>query len=383
MLASRSVLLAALASAVVGAPTVSAAPRTFVASNGQDINPCSLAFPCRSFAAALALTDVGGELIVLDSAGYGPVTITKSVSIAAPDGVYAGVTAPSGNGITVTAGAGDVVSLRGLRLNGTGATHGIQVTAVGQLHVARTEIAGFTGRGIDFAAPGSLYVSDSAARDNGETGVHVQTVSGVAIASIDRSRFSANGFNGVVIATNAQGAITNSVAENNGSVGFLVDAGGWASISDCKISRVGNDGYAILARGAGSVATVSRCDVSGTFYGVAAEGVGARLTATDTTVHHSSFGFLAHCGGRVIVERGAVTASGQTSYLSWDYFCASPPPQGAESRMYVSNSVAAFSNSCDFRAEGPPGAPPLIYSRGNSTAAENYSPCVVTAFNPR
>src|SRR6266446_6592240 len=73
------------------------APRTFVSGLGNDANPGTLTSPKRSFASALTVTDAGGEIIVLDSAGYGPVTINKSVSIISPTGVYAGITVPSGS----------------------------------------------------------------------------------------------------------------------------------------------------------------------------------------------------------------------------------------------------------------------------------------------
>jgi hypothetical protein len=46
--------------------------RTFVASTGNDANPCTLAQPCRGFARAVSQTSPSGEVIVLDSAGYGP-----------------------------------------------------------------------------------------------------------------------------------------------------------------------------------------------------------------------------------------------------------------------------------------------------------------------
>ena len=76
--------------------------RTFVASYGVDTSACSLASPCRSFAVAISKTNPTGEVIVLDSAGYGPVTITQSVTITAPPGVYAGITVPaSTTGIVV------------------------------------------------------------------------------------------------------------------------------------------------------------------------------------------------------------------------------------------------------------------------------------------
>jgi len=39
--------------------------------------------------------DPGGEVIALDAAGYGAVTITKSVNIIANPGFYAGITASS------------------------------------------------------------------------------------------------------------------------------------------------------------------------------------------------------------------------------------------------------------------------------------------------
>jgi hypothetical protein len=73
---SAAVMLA-LASTLVTATS----QRTFVASIGTDNPACSITAPCRSFAAAITATSSNGEIIVLDSAGYGKVTITKSVSI--------------------------------------------------------------------------------------------------------------------------------------------------------------------------------------------------------------------------------------------------------------------------------------------------------------
>src|SRR5512134_3009705 len=82
--------------------TAFAVQRTFVASYGQDTNPCTLASPCRTFTQAMLNTDTNGEVLVLDSAGYGAFTITKSVSVIAPDGVYAGVSVfPGQHGIVV------------------------------------------------------------------------------------------------------------------------------------------------------------------------------------------------------------------------------------------------------------------------------------------
>jgi hypothetical protein len=76
--------------------------RTFVASTGNDANACSIAAPCGGFARAITQTSAGGEVIVLDSAGYGVVTITQSVSIIASTEVYAGISVfSSDDGVTV------------------------------------------------------------------------------------------------------------------------------------------------------------------------------------------------------------------------------------------------------------------------------------------
>jgi hypothetical protein len=98
----------ALAVALPAAAASASAQRTFVSPGGADANTasnCSLVLPCRSFGAAITVTNTGGEIIVLDSAGYGPVAISKSVSIISPPGIYAGVSVLSGEGITMnTAG---------------------------------------------------------------------------------------------------------------------------------------------------------------------------------------------------------------------------------------------------------------------------------------
>ena len=114
-----AVLVACSELAVAPRAAYALAQRTFVASNGNDANACSLAAPCRGFARAITQTSANGEIIVLDSAGYGAVTIDRSVTITAPAGVYAGISVFTGAGITV-ATPGAAVTLRGLTINGQG-----------------------------------------------------------------------------------------------------------------------------------------------------------------------------------------------------------------------------------------------------------------------
>jgi len=62
------------------------ANRTFVSTTGNDSNVsvnCSQSENCRSFGAALAVTNSGGEIIVVDSGGYGAATISQPVTITA------------------------------------------------------------------------------------------------------------------------------------------------------------------------------------------------------------------------------------------------------------------------------------------------------------
>ena len=151
--------------------------RTFVsAQHGDDANTannCSVTLPCRNFNAAIGVVRAGGEVVALDSGGYGPVTISKAVTLTSPLGVYAAITALTGDAITVSAAsgfAGDTVVLRGLTLTGIGGAHGINVKSVGNLHVEGCVISGFIDNGInvDLTADGSyIFIKDTIMRNNG------------------------------------------------------------------------------------------------------------------------------------------------------------------------------------------------------------------------
>src|SRR6187401_2596973 len=80
------VALAALGTAVFargsGAAPAALIQRTFVSTSGSDANPCTRTDPCRNFQAAIANTLAGGEVVALDSGGYGTFTVDKSLTIA-------------------------------------------------------------------------------------------------------------------------------------------------------------------------------------------------------------------------------------------------------------------------------------------------------------
>jgi hypothetical protein len=149
-----------------------AAQRTFVSTTGVDNAACSLGAPCRAFAAAITATTAGGEVIVLDSGGYGRVTITKSVSIIAPAGIHAGISVfAATNGIDIPTGGIKVV-LRGLAITGQGGVHGIYVTGSNELTIERCDISGMGTNGVFLDnVSGTLQMRDTVVHDNGGTGV--------------------------------------------------------------------------------------------------------------------------------------------------------------------------------------------------------------------
>src|ERR1700690_2224915 len=167
----------ALAGLLSAAPAQAQATRTFVSPTGNDASAsCSLAAPCRTFLAAYALTNAGGEIAVLGTAGYGPLTISKAISIVNGGGFEAGIAVASGGiGITINAGTSDSVSLRGLSIEGggVGAT-GIKFNTGKSLTVENCVIRHMTGDGIDFVpttATSALTVSNSLLADNGVNGI--------------------------------------------------------------------------------------------------------------------------------------------------------------------------------------------------------------------
>src|ERR1700730_17294808 len=96
------------------------ASRTWVSGVGDDANPCSRTAPCKTFAGAISKTAAGGEIDALDPGGFGAVTITKGITIDGGGGQVASVLVSGTNGIVISAGATDVVSLRNLSINGLG-----------------------------------------------------------------------------------------------------------------------------------------------------------------------------------------------------------------------------------------------------------------------
>jgi hypothetical protein len=138
---------ALLVLSLLAAGSAAALPqRTFVASYGSDASPtCSLAAPCRSFNAAIAQTNAGGEVVILDTAGYGPMAINKSLTVIGPTGVYGGISVitAGSDGVTINAGNGDTIKLRGLDITGLGGMNGINVINAAGVHIEKSTVSNF------------------------------------------------------------------------------------------------------------------------------------------------------------------------------------------------------------------------------------------------
>jgi parallel beta-helix repeat protein len=224
--------------------------RAFVSANGSDNNPCNIASPCRTIGIALGTVAPRGEVVVLDSAGYGPFVVNKAVTIIASQGVYAGVSVSSGDGITINAGPSDVIILRGLTVNGVGGANGIVFNSGQTLFVERCNINGFTASGLNFAGGGRLFTRDSNIRNNAGSGITVSgSVQALATASIDRVRLEANG-TGLAVLDRAKASVRNSVASGN-TTGFAVNPS--TAPADINIEKclVANNNTGVLAQGSG------------------------------------------------------------------------------------------------------------------------------------
>lgn len=192
-------IVAVLAFLCATGPAAAQPTKVFVASTGSDANDGSRASPKRSFQAAHDSVAPGGGIVVLDTAGYGALTISKSVAITLPPGVNGFVTVPSGNnGITIAAGVADKVSIRGLLLEGGGAANndgvGILVSKAAFIILEDCAIRGF-GSGVRVFASGNganLLVRGGSVRDVA-TGVKVAAISAFASSQATISDFLVDG----------------------------------------------------------------------------------------------------------------------------------------------------------------------------------------------
>jgi hypothetical protein len=288
--------LTLLAAALIGlpaGPAEAAAPtRVFVAATGSDGNPCTFSQPCRTFQNAHDTVATGGEIDVLDPAGYGSLLITKAISIQGHG--YAGVAA-NGTSDVITVNTGDpaaAVNLRGLLIDGVGfAANGIEVLSVGTLTVQDTLIRNFggTGRGIDFtmAVTGttSLYVTDTRIFDIGNRGFSIHpSGTGTVVGQFTRIEINNTG----------NDCLTLEASPGGGSFSVSV------SVVDSVLTNAGASSLAVVSQGQTLTARITETLLAFSAHGYFISGAGATISTygdnsiADNTANQGSLTSFAH-----------------------------------------------------------------------------------------
>lgn len=286
-------------------PAFATAQRTFVSVDGSDSQPCSVAWPCRSFAAAIAQTNPGGEVIAVDSGGYGAVTITKSVAIISPPGVYAGISVFNGAGVTIAAGGNDTVTLRGLVINAQGGTQGVAFASGARLVIDGCTISGAFTQGISINGPTTplVTVKNTHVTQAG-IGIDVGGSGPVLVRLTLTDSMLSHVGTGVHLNTGAEVAIENSrLIGAPGSAANGIDVAPSAAQNPIQVhvasSLVTQFNAAVSATGTSTSARVSSAtsDLANNAVGVSVNG--ATVALAGSRVVHSSQMLHAASGGVV------------------------------------------------------------------------------------
>jgi hypothetical protein len=268
---------AVVAALFLAAMSARAQQRVFVsAALGDDMNACSVAAPCRSFAKAITVVTAGGEILVLDSGGYGAVTIPLPVSIVSPLGIEGSITqSTSGQSGVVVSAPGGFVLLRGLSIFGSGSgANGILISAAAAVSIQSCSVSGFASQGIEVDVTSSCFLSATGTSStlNGSNGIHL-TAAAVdqAIFEIDHCRLDNNAFAGIDLGDGTRGTLRDSVANNNAQYGIGVGThtGGETALIAVENCTITQNGVGIGAAGTGvETARVSNTIVAHNVTGV-------------------------------------------------------------------------------------------------------------------
>ncbi|WP_257388685.1 right-handed parallel beta-helix repeat-containing protein [Tahibacter caeni] len=237
------------------------ATRTWVSGVGDDANPCSRTAPCKTFAGAISKTAAQGTINALDPAGYGAVTITKSITIDGT-GTNASILSAGTNGIIINAATTDTVVIRNVNIEGVNTgLNGIRVLQAGTVILDNVFITRVTQKGVD-VAPASTAVNFNAknVRTFAAAGggiVLTPGATGSVTATIDGSSFD-SGSIGMQVNARAKATVRNSTAANNSGAGFSANGGSGATLVADNVVSSNNAGAGFAAVNSGSLVTISR-----------------------------------------------------------------------------------------------------------------------------
>ncbi len=261
-------LLAVLCALLVN-PAQAAVQRAYVASYGLDANAatdCQVLNPCRWFFTAVTVVNPDGEVVALDSASYGPVTLTQSISLTAAPGVYAGISVFPAAIAGVSIGTPGInVVLRGLTINGQGGAVGVLMTAGNKLSIENCVISNFFVNnsdrqyGVFVESAATVRMVDTLVRDN-DIGIQLQAG---ATADISGSTFLGNSGVGIVMLNSTAGtttaaAVSNTVVAGSG-IGIYALADTNTAVAKIEMNRtiVSNSAIGVTVESAVGAASVS------------------------------------------------------------------------------------------------------------------------------
>jgi hypothetical protein len=285
-----------LAAGALLAPAHATNLHSFVSSTGTG-SACTRDAPCAGLGTAQIATSPGGIITVLDPASnYGGLTITKSLTIECP---ACGTSILAFRGFTINAGANDVVTLRGLGIDGasdsTPGENGVIFNSGKQLQIEnctfRNQLAaGGTGIYFKTSASARLLVSDSVITNNGVNtvgnGIYIRPTGGYATVVLKN----------VKVEGNANGLTADSQATSGA---LLITA------ADSSFSA--NNGYGIALLGNGGAAQSSimlKNTLSiGNTTGVFAAGSNSTIFLTGSVLSSNNAGIVAQNGGKIVSYR--------------------------------------------------------------------------------
>ena len=268
--------------------------RAYLASSGNDANPCTVSQPCRLLPAALGAVADGGEIWMLDSANYnqGTVLVTKSVSILVVPGQIGSIVAVAGTP-AMTIPASVSVGLRNVvfagNVNNPG-THGLVVSAgsaATRVSVEDSLFINLAGNGIVFQnVPVRGYVKNTVFRNNGD---HAVLAANGPVVEVTQTRMFGNTNGGV-----------HSTGTNPGTT-TVVD------VSDCTISGGINGVTAATTVDAVANVMVTRSTIHDTGTGLNATSADVghpMVVVTNSTVTNNGSGFVQSGTGSVVKSLG-------------------------------------------------------------------------------
>ena len=256
---------------LAAAPAQAQVPRTWVSGTGDDNSPtCSRTAPCRTFQVAQDRTAPGGEINCLDPGefssenpffpgNFAGMSITKSITISCEAGT-AGVRVQGDGqvGVFVLAAPTDVVTLRGLDIQGTGGkTTGIFIFSAMAVHVEKSTIRSL-GEGIDVTGSSTtfLFIEDTVISDNSGGVLIDGSEGGFKVASLKNVMITGSTFDGLLVrGSNVYVNVTKSIIAGN--AGSAVNVAASSSTVNIERSMIANNAVGLNASASGSIIRAS------------------------------------------------------------------------------------------------------------------------------